>query len=728
MLTTPRGPTIAALLRGQADDRGAETVYRYLPDGECETRSITYAELEREARAVAARLQQSATAGDRALILAEDAIDFIRAFMGCQLARVIAVPVSPPFPSQRGRRVETLRAIARNCGARAVLTRWPPEFRARVEAVAPEMGDLQWIAVDEVPTHAAAEFRPQLVGPDDVSFLQYTSGSTSVPKGVVVTHRMLVHNEVYIDRANDVRREDIMVSWLPLFHDMGLIGAVLPPLYSGIQTVFMPPSAFARRPLSWLAAISRYRATVTAAPDSAYRLCVEKITPEERAELDLRSWRLALNGAEPLSASTLTAFVETFGPCGFDRRTWYPTYGLAECTLMATGPEAGAGATTLTVQAEALRDGQAIVGDSKVIVGCGKAIMHRRVEIVDPNTCRRVEAGTVGEIWLAGPDVAGGYWNLPEESERVFGAVLADTGDGPFLRSGDLGFMRGDELFITGRLKDVIIVGGRNHYPQDIEATVLSVDSSLVDGACAACSIERDGRELVVVVAELVGGRLRRGVDVEELARRIGSAVASEHGIAIAEVALVNRKSVPRTSSGKLQRSACRAAFERGELSRAQTYTLDGDVLDLPSAEERRQTLRRLLVGQIEAVLRVSSDTVNTTLPFQELGLDSLMTAELRERLETALGERLSPTMFFAHPTTDRLVAQLLDQMAPVASGAPPVAGDAPTVASGAPQPEAPYREPAVPAGEDDLAELDEQQLADMLADEIGGLESAMKR
>jgi len=721
MLTTPRAPTIAALLLAQADARGDWTAYRYLHDGESESRSITYAELELEARAVAARLQQCAVAGDRALILAEDAIDFIRAFMGCQLARVIAVPVSPPFPSQRGRRVETLRVIAQSCGARVVLTSWPREFQARVESVAPELGELRWIAVDEVPAQAAAEFRPELVAPEDVAFLQYTSGSTSMPKGVMVTHDMLMHNEAYIDRANDVREDDVMVSWLPLFHDMGLIGAVLPPLYSGMQTVFMSPSAFARRPLNWLLAMSNYRATVTAAPDSAYRLCVEKITPEERAELDLRSWRLALNGAEPLLPSTLEAFAATFGSCGFRASSWYPTYGLAECTLMATGPKAGAGATTLRVDADALRAGQAVPGKDKLIVGCGRAIMHRRVEIVDPASHQRAEPGTVGEIWIAGPDVARGYWNLPEESERVFGATLADTGEGPFLRSGDLGFMREDELYVTGRLKDVIIVGGRNHYPQDIEATVLSVHSSLVDGACVACSVEREGRERVVVIAEMKGGRLRRGVDVEAVAARIRSAVASEHGIAVAEVALVDRKSVPRTSSGKLQRRACRAAFERGELSRAQSYGSDGEVQAGPSVQERRRTLRGLLIEQIEAVLRVSSDTVDTTVPFQELGLDSLMTAELRERLETALGERVSPTMFFAHPTTDRLVEQLLDQMIPVEAGpqavAPPPAAAPPAAAPPASAPPA-----------DDLAQLDEQELAEVLATEIRALETAIER
>jgi acyl-CoA synthetase (AMP-forming)/AMP-acid ligase II len=384
MRTTPKAPTLVTLLRSQAEERGDSTVYRYLASGELETRSITFAEVEVAARAVAARLQETATRGDRALILAEDAIEFVRAFMGCQLAGVIAVPVSPPFPSQRGRRIETLRAIARDCGAHIVLSGWPTEYQGRVEEVAPEMADLRWIAVHEVPEEAATEFRPQPVDRGDVSFLQYTSGSTSMPKGVVVTHDMVMHNEAYIERALAFCKDDIMVSWLPLFHDMGLIGVVLPALYVGSQAVLMPPSVFARWPLQWLSAISRYRATIAAAPDSAYRLCVEKITPAERAQLDLRSWRLAANGAEPVSGSTLDAFAAAFGPCGFDRKSWYPTYGLAECTLMATGPVAGTGATTLRVRSSALSERRVVLDGDKTLVGCGKPTTHRRVEIVDP--------------------------------------------------------------------------------------------------------------------------------------------------------------------------------------------------------------------------------------------------------------------------------------------------------------------------------------------------------
>ncbi|MEA2149278.1 MAG: hypothetical protein QOD69_1108 [Solirubrobacteraceae bacterium] len=720
VLTKPTIPTIAALLCTQAAARGSSTVYRSLSDGVDETRSITFAELELQARSVAACLQQRATFGDRALILAEEPIEFIRAFMGCQLAGVIAVPVSPPFPSQRGRRVETLRAIAADCGAGTVLSDWGPAFQAQVEDVAPEFAERQWIAVDEVTDDAAGDFRRHVIGADDIAFLQFTSGSTSLPKGVVVTNEMVMHNESYIEHGLAWTADDIIVNWMPLFHDMGLIGSVLPTLYTGGQGVFMSPAAFARRPLNWLRAIARYRATIGVSPDSGYQLCIEKTTAQERAELDLRSWRLAGNGAEPVASATLDAFVEAFAPSGFKASNWFVTYGLAECTLMTTGPLPGAGAIRLGVRAAELLEGRVVAGDDRIFVGCGKPTLHRRIEIVDPTTSLPVGDGVVGEIWIGGPDVARHYWERLEESERTFGATLADSGDGPFLRSGDLGFVDDDELFVAGRLKDVIIVGGRNHYPQDIEATVASIGAPLVKGGCATFSVQRDERECVVVVAEMLPARSRLGVVVEDVARDIRGAIASEHSIA-AQIVLVDRKSVPKTSSGKLQRVACRAAFERGDLSRAESYDLDGNVAELPSADERRRELRRVLVEQIESVLNTSRGELDTSAPFQDNGMDSLKAAELRERLEDALGERLSPTMFFAHPTTDLLVEQLLDQMVPpepAAACAPPPS----------PEPMAPAASSRRELEQRDPEQLDERQLAAALADEIDAIGRVLER
>jgi acyl-CoA synthetase (AMP-forming)/AMP-acid ligase II len=569
MPTTPKASTMAALLCSQAHTRGSASVYTYLADGQNETRSLTFQELYLHAGAVAARLQQSLDAGDRALIMADDPIEFIRAFMGCQLAGVIAVPAARPFPTYGGRRIATLRAIADNCGARAILTTNPADFRSRIVDPAPELAALEWIAVDEVQPELAAEFRAHSAQADDVSFLQYTSGSTSTPKGVVVTHDALMHNQELLYQSFSYGRDDVVASWLPLFHDMGLIGAVFPALYAGIQAVMIPPLVFVQRPARWLRMITRYGATVSGSADFGYAMCARRIPPEEREGIDLSSWRLAFSGAEPVRAATLDAFSEAFGPYGFDRRSWFPCYGLAECTLMATGGEAGTGAKRLAVQSGALREGLVATGGEHTLIGSGTEHLHRRVEIVDHVTGLRAEPAAVGEIWLAGPDVCAGYWERPQESEEIFGARLADSGDGPFLRTGDLGFIHDGELFVTGRLKDVLIVGGRNHYPQDIEMTVEASHEAIQTGGCVAFALERGGREQVVVVAELQPERARLGVSLGDLVRDVRSAVSAEHGISVDEVLFVDRKSVPKTTSGKLQRSACRAAFECGELEPA---------------------------------------------------------------------------------------------------------------------------------------------------------------
>jgi acyl-CoA synthetase (AMP-forming)/AMP-acid ligase II/acyl carrier protein len=464
----------------------------------------------------------------------------------------------------------------------------------------------------------------------------------------------------------------------------------------------MPPSAFARWPLNWLEAISEHRGTVTAGPDSAYARCVEKTTAEQRARLDLSSLRVAVNGSEPVSSATLEAFSEAFAGSGFRADAWFVTYGLAESTLMATAPQAGTGPTRLPVEATALRAGRVQPGADRVLVGCGRAHMHRGVEIVDPATERRLAPGEVGEIWLSGPDVARGYWPLWEHAQPSFCGRIDGGGDERFLRTGDLGVMHDGELFVAGRIKDVIIIGGRNHYPQDFESTAVAVDEALVAGACVAFGVERGGRERLVIVAGVAAAAVRCGVDLEAVALAIRTAIATEHGVAVAEVVLVDRKAVPRTSSGKIQRRACCAAFERGELESAVSCGPDGHPLPPPTIEQRRQLLYGLITGRIAEILRLGPGGVDTTLPFQQLGLDSLTTAELREQLGAALGEQLPATAFFAHPTTERLVEGLLDHLAP---RAPHSGGD-----------------------RDELDELDEPALAAALGEELGRLDGVLQR
>ncbi|WP_225849094.1 fatty acyl-AMP ligase [Streptomyces sp. HPF1205] len=579
METQLTGPTISALLGDNATRRGEKTAYTFLDNGHDESRTLTYRQLDEAARAVAVRLLESVRPGGRAMILAAGGADFVTAFMACQHAGVIAVPVAPPQPPRDPRKAATLRAIAQDSGAEVVLTGSATDLRTPVCEVAPELGALEWIDVDTIAPSAAAGFRAPAIASEDISFLQYTSGSTSLPKGVMVSHRALLRNEEMFAHIMGLGSEDVIVSWLPLYHDMGLIGMVLQNLYLGAHIVMMPPLAFVQRPSRWLRAITRYRATFTGAPDFAYDACVRRIREEDRAEFDLSSLRVAFSGAEPIRTATLESFAKAYTPYGLDPGALMCAYGLAEATLVATGTVAGQGPTTLPVDREALRGGRIVPGTDHLIVGVGKPRLSREVLIVDPETLARCEPGRIGEIWLAGADIPPGYWRNPGATEETYRAYTSDSGAGPYLRTGDLGGLYDGELYITGRLKDLVIVGGRNHYPQDIEATAEAAHPWVRYNSSAAFAVERDGREQVALVVEVLrpqGARRHTGSGerapvptLAQIKRAVTAAVAAEHGIQLADVHMVVPGSVARTSSGKIQRRANRAAYESGRFTPA---------------------------------------------------------------------------------------------------------------------------------------------------------------
>lgn len=567
----PAAETLAALLTAHASERPNRTALRFLDDDLDEVLALTYSRLDRQARAIAARLGEVCSPGDRALILTDANADFVRAFMACQHAGVIAVPACPPPPGLGNRVTRVLTSIARDCAPSVVLGSAESGLQRTLQGLAPELATPTWVGVDAVPETMADAFRPVPVGPQDISFLQYTSGSTSLPKGVVVTHRMLMANLEQMVHCLGRGPEDVFVSWLPLFHDMGLIGNVLHSFYVGAQMVLLPHVAFVQRPGRWLRTITRYGGTIAGAPNFGYDMCVGRVSAEERSTLDLSSWQVAFSGAEPVRPSTLENFSRTFAPQGFDSTALCPCYGLAEATLMATSAPPGGEPTLLAVKGDALRQGEFVPGGDRVLVGCGRAEHHRRVEIVDPETRQPMEPGRLGEIWLAGPDIATEYWERPEESAQTLRAHLAsaDAQDEQYLRTGDLGVLYEGELFITGRLKDIIILDSYNYYPQDIEATVEAVDSRIRRGCSAVFPSDRDDRERVVVMAELNRSEAAGGDTAAELtllARKIRAAVATEHGIPLDKVVFVPPRSIPKTTSGKIQRKACRAAFETGEL------------------------------------------------------------------------------------------------------------------------------------------------------------------
>lgn len=536
--------------------------YTFLTDGEDDEQNITFRELDWRAQSIAARLQRIGQPGDRAALVFEPGLEYIAALVGCFYAGVVAVPIYPPDPMRLERTVSRLRAVMDDAQAEFVLTT-RNEFE-RFGSFLSE--DAQVVVTDEIPVEEGVEWVFPDVDSQTLALLQYTSGSTGRPKGVMLTHANLMFNFEHIKKFDEP--DAVAVSWLPMYHDMGLIGLVLQVLQSGRRTVLMSPLSFVKRPVRWLQAISKYRAYATSGPSFAYDLCVQKISDEEMAELDLSCWTLACNGAEPIRPDAMERFAERFAPVGFRSEAFYPCYGLAEATLIVSGGDKQAPPVIETFDAaelEAHRVRAAQAGsEGRPIVGCGRTVDRQEIAIVEPTERRRCLPHEVGEIWVRGKGVAHGYWNNRAATEETFQAYTADTGEGPFLRTGDLGFLVDDELFVTGRIKDMIIVRGRNHYPQDIERTVERCHRSLRPNNGVAFGIEVDGQERVVVVQGVV--RPQR-LDLDQVFADIRAALLHEHEIAPHAIVLVKGGEIPRTSSGKLQRRAAKDLYLRGQLN-----------------------------------------------------------------------------------------------------------------------------------------------------------------
>ncbi|MBS0211062.1 MAG: aminotransferase class I/II-fold pyridoxal phosphate-dependent enzyme [Planctomycetes bacterium] len=553
--------TLVEVLVQRGAMMGADNCLKYLVDGEFDEQHLTFGELDRRARAVAAWLQQNNLAGQRALLLFPSGLDFIISFFGCLYAGVIAVPAYPP---RLNRKMDRIDAIAADCEAAVALTTHAVWERIQpLLELSPDLKKLHWLSSDRVPDELASQWTPPAINADSIAFLQYTSGSTGTPKGVVLSHRNLIQNCILIAHAFEITRSTFSVFWLPSYHDMGLVGGVLQPLFMGRPNVIMSPMSFLQRPFRWLQAISRHRANVSGGPNFAYDLCVRKITPEQRAKLDLSNWTLAFSGAEPVRAETINRFVEAFEPCGFRREAFYPCYGLAEATLLVSGGLRSEPPVVRSYDSKALENREVVsVPQSSPVarglVGAGQVLPNERIVIVNPETSLRCEANEVGEIWVSGPCIAQGYWRREEETKHYFQARLADTNDGPFLRTGDLGFFHGSELFIAARLKDLIIIRGLNHYPHDIELTAEKSHAALRPGASAAFAVDIADEPHLVVVAEMERGAKE---DAEAAIAAMVRDISREHELPVHAIRLIKPSSIPKTSSGKIQRHACRRAF-----------------------------------------------------------------------------------------------------------------------------------------------------------------------
>ncbi|HLJ89397.1 MAG TPA: AMP-binding protein [Candidatus Angelobacter sp.] len=659
-LPSPEFHSLGRLLFARATQAPERTAFTFLENGEG-VRSCSYRELDGRARAIAADLLQVCKPGDRALLVYEAGLEFVSAFFACMYAGVIAVPVAVP---EHRRIAPVFLSIAHDAQPRVVLT-----ANAALDGVLPSLRDEMPQSVAFLPTDSIASF----TGPgadwglgdiheSAVAYLQYTSGSTSKPRGVMVTHGNAFNNLRAIDADFKHDEHSISLTWLPHFHDMGLVYGVLQPVFNGFPCLILSPSTFSRQPILWLQSISKYRVTHSGGPNFAYDLCAKKIEPDQKAAIDLSSWRVAFNGAEPIHAETLHRFADTFAPCGFRRESLYMAYGLAEATLKVSGRFYNSQAESVdVVETAGLSKGQAIRGPGDTqpvtsVVSCGAAALDTEMQIIDPESGDVCNDNRIGEVWAKGPGIAAGYWGRAEDTEAVFGGRIA--GDkGGFLRTGDLGYRFRGEIFLVGRLKDLIIVHGRNFYPHDIEATIAKVMGQAAKGLTAVFSAPVDSRERVVLVQE-VAHRLE---DFGPLAGEMLSAVAQAHDLAIDVLAFVRFGKIPRTTSGKVRRRAVRELFLENALEPIWQRSAQERAAEWPVVAPRTPLETGIHGIWCEVLTR---EVVGINDRFLDVGGDSVLAAQIAARLSAAFGLDVPVKSVFEYQTIAALAERVQELLA----------------------------------------------------------------
>jgi acyl transferase domain-containing protein/acyl-CoA synthetase (AMP-forming)/AMP-acid ligase II/pimeloyl-ACP methyl ester carboxylesterase len=664
--------TLLDRLQEQANRQPEKRAFTFLADSESEIDSLTYQQLNQKAKAIAFVLQSHQAQGQRALLLYQPGLDFITAFLGCLYAGVVAVPVYPP---RANRSLERLLAIVADADASFALTSKSIQDQiADKFAVHHTTEKIQFIATDTLKLDLAKGWQHPAITNENLAFLQYTSGSTGTPKGVMVSHGNLMANSVTINHCFQNYREHTAVSWLPPYHDMGLIGCIIQPMYVGLSMYLMAPVTFLQRPYRWLEAISRYRGVTNGGPNFAYDLCVERITPEQKATLDLSCWELAFSGAEPVRAETIDRFSNYFRSCGFRRQAFYPCYGMAESTLMITGGDKYAEPITASFDSKELEQNRALAPSSEenqvTLVSSGRNIPGQSIVIANPDTFKTCPDGEIGEIWAKSDSVAQGYWNRSELTSTNFNAVLADTQEVGWLRTGDLGFLQAGELFVTGRLKDLIIIHGRNYYPQDIELTIDNAHEAIRAGNVAAFAVEVAGKEQLVIAAEIQRTHLRK-LKEKEVTKALRAAVAKNHDLQTHAIVLLKTGSIPKTSSGKIQRHACKAGYLEGTLNVVGEYELEvksqkskvksrGERLFAQRKFSNKQNhIQNWLVANLAQRLNISASEIDIYEPFASTGLNSVDAVSLSADLEDWLEIKLSPTIVFDYPNIAELAAYL---------------------------------------------------------------------
>lgn len=679
MSVLPNFKNLVEMSVTRAMDKGHKPLMTFLGEDGSRDSLLTFKGLDASARAIAALLTSKGLRGKNVLLLYAPGLEYIKGFFGCLYAGAIAVPAYPPMGAKD---LERLANIARDCDAAAILSTasLAPMIQAWLSNPANGMA-MSCYATDLAETDAAMSIEPIDAEPHHIAFLQYTSGSTGHPKGVMVSHGNLLANfeqiiHSFVEHGSDsASMEDYKtVIWLPPFHDMGLIGGVLTPVYIGASVTLMSPLTFLKNPFLWLKTISDDAALVSGGPNFSYQYCVRKVTAEQKQQLDLSSWRVAFNGAEFIHAESLRNFARHFRASGFSERAFLPCYGLAEATLFVAGSPTGRGALVKEVPLSngAIEESAETQANVSELISCGVKAVQSEILIVEPNTCVPLPSGEVGEIWVNSPSVCAGYWNKPSLSESVFRARAKGVENAHFLRTGDLGFLEGNELYVTGRIKELIIVAGRNHYPQDIENTVQSVSEKLRKG-CGACFAARiNGKEQVVLVQE-INVVANEPTHLPSLVLNLIKEVSQRHGISLGAIAFIRAGSLPKTSSGKIQRTEAKRLYECDQLELLHRWqnVQKVNVVSAGRDEKRSMTvysdwsadLYLQMQSWVASKLNVDSRHIQLDVTFSELGIDSVEAIDVVDRLQHYLGRPIHATEMLRYPTVKALLDHLAHEL-----------------------------------------------------------------
>lgn len=652
--------TYVEVIQKRAQATPDHVVYRFLEDGINESDIMTYARLEKVAKSVAVALQRMGEKGDRVLMLYPPGLSYVASLFGCFYGGFIAVPAYPP---RRNRGIGRLLSIIADANAKiGLVTRQIYNDIERNFKDEPLLNHMQWIIFDDVDEQQSTKFVPTQINPEDIALLQYTSGSTGHPKGVMITQLNLLYNSEYIRQSFGLGKASVGLNWLPVFHDMGLIGGVLQAAYLGAINIGMPPMAFLKNPAHWLEAIQKYKATTGGGPNFSFDYCVQKTNAQENSKLDLSSMTVFYCGAEPIRKSTYRTFENHFKDAQVTPNQLYSCYGMAETTLIVTGIDPGSKPRFLSIDSEALSLNKVVISNNENhatdVAGCGHTWMETKVEIINPDTFSPSLPHEVGEIWVSGPTVAKGYWNKQEETERTFQAYTAE-GKGPFLRTGDLGFLYDNELFVTGRLKDLIIIRGANFYPSDIEFTIQKAHPDLRENSGAAFPITHNNEEVLVVVQELERTAMRN-TNHDEIITTIRKAIAEEHEIEVFAVILIKTGSIPLTSSGKIQRRQSRYEYLNGELQvvaeweKKETEVISPREKEVPTEEGLKQWLIQWIVRNQQFRLEDIDPEVNIL----NYGIDSLAAVTLEAEISDRFGFDWHVSSFMLNPTINGLAKE----------------------------------------------------------------------